>query len=438
MTMSGPPEQPDQEQPRGRHLSRGPFGISTRWLVIGGGVTAVLLAAIAVLAVVMTGVIGGGNPQPRSILDLVPDDVDSVLITDIKGVLAIDDLADATWDEQEWESFEDNLGIDSADLFEGLAAQRGGDRLVILAGNFDLDDIRNALEDDAEEDTYRGYEVWRGADSNAALLDGYVVISEEPRPVDNALKNLYNGSGSVGKADDENEMKQILNKVGSGLVVFGATGDVCGVERCEGYGWAMTDYDPNAGESEMKIALLFRNERAAERAADDYDQVADFLERAQDIDIEDTEADGSFVVGRAVEDLDGHGDSSNTGERPQTAASVPATSQRDRWIDDCDALDLSFDRDRGINSLENREFIVIGGERRCACAYDDLLSRYDPWQPPLLSDVYHQSSQVGRDVERYFSDFLTLRDASGAPGPTIPYSGYVENLYYASNSCAAR
>ena len=102
----------------------------------------------------------------------------------------------------------------------------------------------------------------------------------------------------------------------------------------------------------------------------------DSLERLQGIDIEDTAAEGSFVVSRAVEDLgDDNGGSSNADDRPEPAASAPVSSQRDRWIDDCDALDLSLDRERGINNLAELEFIVIGGEGQCQCVYDQSLPR---------------------------------------------------------------
>ena len=348
MTMSGSPEQPDQDQPQGVHVSRGPLGIPTRWLIIGGG--GILLLVVAVLAVVMSGIIGGGNPQPRSLYDLIPEDAYSVVIMDVERILAIDDLADAMWTEQEW----DDAGIDSEDVSEMAVVERDGVHIVMMAGDFDLDDIRDELEDeDAEKDSYRGYEVWRGADGSGALFDGYTVVSEATRPVENILKNLYNGTGSLGKADDDNEMKQILDQVGGGLVVSGVTGDACSVERCEGYGWAMVDHDESAGETEIKIALLFRNERAAERAADDYDQVADFLER-EGFDIEDTEADGSFVTGVAVRDAD-------------DGASGSGVSRED-WIEDCDRNSPSPDADRYV----------------CSCIYDHLeenvgrVPEYDP------------------------------------------------------------
>ena len=351
MTMSGSPEQPDQDQTQGGHVSRGPLGIPTRWLIIGGG--GVLLLVVAVLAVVMSGVIGGGNPQPRSLYDLIPEDADSVVIMDVERILAIDDLADEIWNEQEWASLEEDMGIDPEDLSEMAVTERDGVHIVMMAGDFDLDDIRDELEDDAEEDSYRGYEVWRGADGSGTLFDGYIVISEATRQVENTLKNLYNGSGYLAKADDDNEMKQILDQVGGGLMVSGVTGDVCSVERCEGYGWAMTDHDGSTGETEIKIALLFRNERAAERAADDYDQVADFLER-EGFDIEDTESDGNFVVGVAIQDA-------------EDGTSGSGVSRED-WIEDCDRNSPDPDADRYV----------------CSCIYDHLqenvgrVPEYDP------------------------------------------------------------
>ena len=302
MTTNETPEQSDPRQAQDSQPPRGPLGIPTRWLIIAGG--GGVLVVVAVLAVVMSGVIGAGNPQPGSLYDLIPEDADSVVIMDVERILAIDDLADAILDEQEWESLENDMGIDSEDLSEMVIAERDGVHAVMLAGDFDLDDFRDELEDDdAEEDAYRGYEVWHDGDTSMALFDGYVVVSEATRSVENVLKNLYNSSGSLGKADEDNEMKQILDQVGGGLVVSGVTGGVCSVERCEGYAWAVVDHDESTGETEIKIALLFRNERAAERAADDYDQVADFLER-EGFDIEDTEADGRFVMGVAIRDAD--------------------------------------------------------------------------------------------------------------------------------------
>lgn len=355
----GTPERPEQPaeietiapepQSGGQQSSGGVFGIPTRLLLIGGGGGgAVLAIVIVVVLLFVTGVIGGGNPQPSSVLDLVPDDAELVTRLDLARILRNDLLADEFFDDADWEWLEDDLDMDREDLSELLVVVRDGAEIVVMAGDFDLDAIREELEDDDnEENSYRGYEVWEDPDGSAgALLEGYIVFSETHRPVENVLKNLYNGEGSLEKADEDNEMKQILDKVGSGFVVFGVTGDVCWVERCEGYGWAMTEVDESDEEATVEIALLFRNERGAERAADDYDEVADFLEQ-EGFDIEDTEADGEFVVGEAIQDLaeeESRNDTRPAAPAATAAPAAPAVMSRGDWIDDCYAESSYLER----------------------------------------------------------------------------------------------
>ena len=312
MTTNGTPEQTEEfqlqtpeRQTQGGQSSGGLFGVPTKWLLIGGGGGGgVLLIVIVVVVLFLSGVIGGSNPQPKSVLDLVPDEAHLVIRMDMKRILANDLLFEDFFDDEDDLEFLDELGIDPDEITEMTVAQLDFGDIAVLKGNFDLDYIRDAVEDDdSEENAYRGYEVWEDVDGGAiALLDGYIIASDVVRPVENVLKNLYNGSGSLEQADEDSEMKQILAKVGSGFVVTAATGDACRVERCDGFGWALTEVDDSAEEAKVEIAVLFRNERTAERAADDYDQVADFLEQ-EGFDIEDTEADGNFVVGVAFDDL---------------------------------------------------------------------------------------------------------------------------------------
>ena len=329
MTTSGneEPEQPEQPQPRNAQSSGGMFGIPAKWLLIGGGGGALVIVIVVVILFLF--VFGGGNPQPTSILDLAPDDAEVVTRMDLARILENDLLADEMFDEDDWEWLEDDLGVEIEDLSEMVVAVWSGDDILLMAGNFDLEYIREELEDaDGEENSYRGYELWEDPNGSAgALLDGYIVFSETTRPVENVLKNLYNEAGSLKRADEDNEMKQILDKVGAGYVVLATTGDdICRVERCEGYGWAVTDVDESDEEATVEIALLFRNERGAERAADDYDEVADFLER-EGLDIEDTEADGNFVVGEAIRDLAEEESSAPSRPARPAATAAPAVAQ---------------------------------------------------------------------------------------------------------------
>ena len=343
MAANGTPEQPDNGQPPVSRPSGGPvFNIPTKWLLIGGGgAGAALLAVIAVVSLFLTGVIGGGNPQPTSVLDLVPDDANLIVRINWEQIFSNDWLADSP-DVVEIDDFADYLGINRNDLSEAVIAKWSGGAAFVVKGNFDREYIRGELEDDDfEENTYRGYEVWENPENGAvALLDEYL-IADSSRAVESVLKNLYNGSGSLERADSDNEMKQILDKLGSGYIVIGYTGAACRVERCEGYGVVMTEVDEAAAEGTMEIALLFRNERSAERAAADYDEVADFLEAEDDIDIEDTEAQGRFVVGVATEDFEE--DSAAPAQPPPataapaqlSATAVPGQLSRADWISHC-------------------------------------------------------------------------------------------------------
>ena len=312
--------------PQAGPSSGGLFGIPNKWLFIGGGGGGALVIVIVVVVLFLF-VFGGGNPQPTSILDLVPEDAEVITRMDLARILDNDLLADDFFDEEDWGWLEDDRGIELEDLSEIVVAVWSGGQIIVAAGNFDPDYIREELEDaDNEENSYRGYEVWEGPDGGAGtLLDGYFVFSDTTRPVENVLKNLYNEAGSLERADEDNEMKQLLARIGAGHMVFATTrDDVCRVERCEGYGWAITEVDESDEEATVEIALLFRNERGAENAADDYDEVADFLEQ-EGFDIEDTEADGVFVTGVAILDL--AEEESSAPQQQQVPAAVAATAQ---------------------------------------------------------------------------------------------------------------
>ena len=152
-----------------------------------------------------------------------------------------------------------------------------------------------------------------------------------------------------------------------------------------------------------------------------------------------TEADGDFVTGLAHEDLDkATAGASNVAERRPSGAESVASSHRDLWIEDCDSLGLSLDKERGINHLAKLEFIVIQGSSQCGCAYDHIQSQYAPMQPPLLSGVHEQSLQVGLNIERWNSETVIVQDASGGSRFDIPYLGHVDDLLAARDTCAAR
>ncbi len=236
--------------------------IPSKYLIIGGASGGVaLLAVIVLVSLLASGVIGGGNPQPVSALDLVPDAAETVTHFNVKKVLDSDLLSEEVNIENL--SYSDGLGIQPDDVSEIVIAEWNSREAVVLKGSFDLDSIRKELEDQyGEEETYRGYEVWENLYRGraAALFKGYIIPSDSAGPVENLLKNLYNESGSLERADNDNEMKNILNKMGKGHVLLATVGNECRVERCEGYGFVIIQVDEVDKELKLEIALLFRND----------------------------------------------------------------------------------------------------------------------------------------------------------------------------------
>ena len=281
-------------------------GVPRKWLIAGGAVAGVAaLAVIALVVLLAAEVIGGGNPQPVSTLDLTPDDAITVVHLDVQKISEEDDIAEDL-DIDNVVDLED-VGILPGEVTDiVISDDEDGGSITVLKGDFNLDDLREEWEDDgAEKDAYRGYEIWVNVSSvgAVALLNGYLLTSESERSVEKALKNLYNGAGSLEQADRDNAMKQVLNRLGRGYAAYAAGSRSCQVNGCAAYGYVMTDYEPEDEEAKIEIALLFHNERAAERAADDYDDVADFLEFSDNLDIEDTEANGEFVTGVAYREI---------------------------------------------------------------------------------------------------------------------------------------
>ena len=182
----------------------------------------------------------------------------------------------------------------------------GSEDIIVFRGSFDLNSVRDELEDqDGEEESYRGYEVWEGLPGGraVALLKGYIIMASSVRSVEGSLKDLYNESGSLELASRDNSMKRLLGKLPSGPVTFVSTAGECGLRGCEGYGFVLTEYDDVNEEGKLEVALLFRNEDLAEDAAYYYDEAAEFLEYVAHLELDDTEADGQFVVGRAYTDV---------------------------------------------------------------------------------------------------------------------------------------
>ena len=419
------PDPPRNQQASGGGGGGGLFNIPTKWLIIGGGGAGAALVAIVAVVVILflTGVFSGGSPQPGTIMDLVPADARSVIIMDIKAMLADDYLAERLEDDADFSAGTEELedfGIDAEDIEQIIFASAGGG-LAVVKADFDPADVQDALEDeDAEEDDYRGYTLWETADGYGAILDGGYIVGGAERAVKDVLNSLYRGEGALSNADDDSDVKRVLDKLGDGIFIIADVSDACGsrLERCEGYGAALTEADEDREEGSFKYVALFRNERSAENAEENYDSLANFFE-VLDLDVDDAEVDGEFVTGTATEDYSRpattqpsgattSGSAATAMPAPTTAAMTAGSSAATRvaativaavtagapassltgwegvWVEDCVDSDDGFSR------------------RECECLYEELdgallqVLAYD--SPEWEDEAWFREAAIGAAV----------------------------------------
>ena len=247
-------------------------------------------------------------------LTLTPPEIESGFRNDVAAIARDEDFQDLTGldlnAEGVLEDWVGSLEVDPA-LIAGVLAvnpvegEWNRERLNILEGNFEFADLRADLEDlGYEENSYREYEVWEdrsGRNYYALVGEGqYVLYSESEDAVKAGLNSLYR-EVSLANAEDS-DLKRVMDKVGNAPQVWFFNEDRCGIGRCRGYGVAFGGYDATAQEIPASFVLLFSSPQAAERAADEYDEVAAFVEEGirfagGAIDIADIASDGEFVVG---------------------------------------------------------------------------------------------------------------------------------------------
>ena len=368
----------------------GSFSLHNRWLIIGGaGGGVVLLVVIAFVA--FTLLADGGPPQPGAMLDMVPEDAVALVIYDFPTIIVDEDFTEAidVSDAQITVGGEELVNVDQVTQRINMRTDPGSPQVILMKGGFVFEDIRDVLDDHIYEDSpYRGYEVWAAANASGAfaLLEesGYLISAPSEDAVEEALKTLYRGSGSLADAESGNEMKRILDKLGENPVVFASVTDSCTVRRCQGYGFAVTGYDIDGEELTVEVAMLFSSEGAAEAAADDYDEVADFIRQTHEYDIADTESDGEFVLGTGTLEViltsaqptapprQAPPPAAQQAQpvRPQQPAAAARPGNSEYWVQDC------------IDYMSG-----AAGEKTCQCTFDYLAEEQN--QPPrqLLSSI---------------------------------------------------
>ena len=153
--------------------------------------------------------------------------------------------------------------------------------------------------------------MWEGSATNVAILedDGYVIMGDSD-DVKRTLRLLDQGEGSL-LQDDENPLKRVLDRVGTGLLVRGEMACPTRIEvrRCEAIAYSAST-NSESYTLEHTLVLLFGSDRTAGRHVEDFE---DHLEKVRDsvssLEYEVTQT-GEFIEVTASIDWDDLGNCS--------------------------------------------------------------------------------------------------------------------------------
>ena len=262
-----------------------------------------LLAVAAALAMALILACGGDGGRetsspgsPDSLLQLVPGNADRFTFADLERVRdeRLDDLEEQLA-ELIGEDWLDEWEIDLDDAESALIADAfslRGDTLTILRGQFDVEDVEDALDDGGfRDDDYRGVAVWsegRGRIALALVGEDVIVIGEEER-IEEAIEVYVDEGRSMDRDDEAGAVVEALEDA----IVYSVAGD-CAYRGCRRQGSAVRAED---GDLTAVFAFLFRDDDAAVDAEGD---IEDDLEEL--VDDPKTEADGELVIAESPVD----------------------------------------------------------------------------------------------------------------------------------------
>ena len=184
-----------------------------------------ILGVFAIAVVIASlGCLDGGN-SAKDMAKMVPEDASTFGHSDVQTMRDDKDLEEiyekmAEGSRDDW----DALGLDLDDINHMAVVsgeEGGGDyELVILKGNFDLEDVRDELDDaDFDEDEYKGIEIWKraswvGGDSAIAISGDTLIIGDKDS-VKDCIKVMKGSEKSV--YDGNEDFRDVIDRLPRGI-----------------------------------------------------------------------------------------------------------------------------------------------------------------------------------------------------------------------------
>ena len=235
-----------------------------------------IIGLIAVVIIIGVVLVGFGESPAKSLMKQLPEDTNFIYI-DLKTLREDKDLAPL------WESFEEaesaeleRIGIEPEELdFSG-----GSSSIVLVGGDFDLENIRYKLDDEGyDESRYRDVEIWESWRNCVALLGDKIIIGSESS-VKDAIRVMKGERKSFYERDSE--MASIMDRLPSGFIVMimPGGGEYKGLESM-----GSSIQKINARRLKIQSIFMFDDEYSAKNAEDDIIEDFEEEEELRDVDV---------------------------------------------------------------------------------------------------------------------------------------------------------
>lgn len=221
----------------------------------------------------------------------IPEGVSYFSFIDIKELRSDDDLKDIFEESEDDFDYWLEIGIDIDDI--DSVAMYGS--TILMDGDFNLDDIREELEDlDYDKDDYKGVEVWESDYGYTwVAMKGNLIIMGSEESVKDCIRVIDGGEDSV---LDDNDCKDVMDRLPSGI--FMMYNKIEEYQDMEAFGISIQTKDKDT----LRVTEIFKfeDEDAAEDAIVEIEEYAD----EEDLYNINVDQDGKFVEVTASVDIE--------------------------------------------------------------------------------------------------------------------------------------
>ena len=246
---------------------------------------------IAVIIAGWGGLIGGSG-SVKEIAEITPEGASSLTHINLQAIRndkELDEIYDSIEGSGSYEI--GGYGIDIGDVNYLAAA----DDIRILRGKFDLEDVRDELEDaDFDKEEYKDVEFWLDEDGEAVAISGDKVIYGSKDGVRDYIKVMKGSEESVYEGDDD--FRAVIDKLPDGIMtkVFSEYSYEKGTQVM---GFVSTKEDEDT--LELKGVIKFDDEDDAEDAKSELKQ--ELRETLDDVEVKQN---GEFLEYTGMMDIE--------------------------------------------------------------------------------------------------------------------------------------